>query len=82
MQVEDQVFLSYAREDLREAERLYMDLRISEINVWMDTKCLLPGQNWKREIRKAIRESTFFLAPSCRKCLGFVRGPGLLRSRR
>jgi hypothetical protein len=56
------VFISYAREDSRHAERLYMDLRINEIDAWLDTKCLLPGQNWKREISRAIRESVYFLA--------------------
>jgi hypothetical protein len=56
------VFLSYAREDLDAAERLYMDLRRAEIDAWMDKKNLLPGQNWEHEIRKAIRGARYFLA--------------------
>jgi TIR domain-containing protein/stringent starvation protein B len=56
------VFLSYAREDFETAERLYMDLRRAEIDVWMDKKSLLPGQNWEHEIRKAIRAADHFLA--------------------
>ena len=56
------VFISYAREDASSAERLYMDLRKANIDAWLDTKCLLPGQNWKREISKAIKNSAYFLA--------------------
>lgn len=56
------VFISYAREDARHAERLYMDLRRNQIDAWLDTRCLLPGQNWRREITKVIRESAYFIA--------------------
>jgi len=56
------VFISYAREDARHAERLYMDLRAAEINAWLDTRCLLPGQNWKREITRVIRGAAYFIA--------------------
>jgi hypothetical protein len=56
------VFISYAREDARHAERLYMDLRVHEINTWLDSKCLLPGQNWKREISRVIRDAAYFIA--------------------
>ena len=56
------VFLSYAREDSYAAERLYMDLRRAQIDVWMDKKSLTPGQNWEHEIRRAIREARYFLA--------------------
>lgn len=58
----NKVFISYAREDQRLAEKLYLDLRQSEINAWIDIKCLLPGQNWKREIKKSIKESAYFIA--------------------
>jgi len=62
MPSQDTVFISYAREDARYAERLYADLRSAEINAWLDTKCLLPGQEWRREIRKAIKNSRYFIA--------------------
>jgi hypothetical protein len=39
-----------------------MDLRIAEIDAWIDTRCLLPGQNWKREITRVIQDSAFFVA--------------------
>lgn len=56
------VFISYAREDTRHAERLYMDLRQAGIDAWLDTKCILPGQDWRRETRKVIREAAYFIA--------------------
>lgn len=56
------VFISYAREDTRHAERLYMDLRQSGIDAWLDTKRILPGQDWRREARKVIREAAYFIA--------------------
>ncbi len=59
---EPKVFISYAREDQDVAERIYTDLKESGIQVWIDKHSLLPGQNWKLEIEKAIRESTYFLA--------------------
>ena len=51
------VFISYAKEDSKDAERLYMDLRSAQIDAWMDTKRLLPGQDWKHEIKRAIKEA-------------------------
>jgi hypothetical protein len=58
-----QAFLSYAREDLRRATRLYNDLsRKLPIRIWFDRIDLLPGMQWEPAIRKAIRESDYFLA--------------------
>ncbi|MHC4478849.1 MAG: toll/interleukin-1 receptor domain-containing protein [Planctomycetota bacterium] len=56
------VFLSYAHEDHQAAFRLYGDLRKAGLNVWFDRESLLPGQNWEKEVRKAIRGSRYFLA--------------------
>jgi hypothetical protein len=55
------IFISYARENRDIAERLYMDLRRNNIDVWLDSKNLLPGQNWKLEIQKKIETAAFFL---------------------
>jgi hypothetical protein len=57
----DIVFISYAREDRDFAERLYMDLRKNEINAWLDSRCLKPGDNWNKEIRRVIRNASYFL---------------------
>jgi formylglycine-generating enzyme required for sulfatase activity len=56
------VFISYAREDLEDARKLYNDLKRAGANPWLDTESLLPGQRWKVEIRRAIRENRYFLA--------------------
>ena len=56
------VFLSYAREDLKIAKKIYNDLAGKGINVWLDDNALIPGQNWRYEITQAIRGSNYFLA--------------------
>jgi hypothetical protein len=56
------VFLSYAREDIASAQRLYDNLRAEGADVWFDKYSLVPGQNWETEIVQAIRGSRFFLA--------------------
>ncbi len=55
------VFISYAREDAQTARRLFYDLRRRGYDPWLDTESLLPGQDFKRTIRRAIKESTFVL---------------------
>jgi hypothetical protein len=56
------VFLAYAKEDARRAERLYGALETAGFVPWMDTRKLLPGQNWPRAIESAIENSDFFVA--------------------
>jgi hypothetical protein len=56
------IFLSYARPDREKVENLYRRLSGAGFHPWMDTHDLLPGEVWKRAIRKAIRDSDFFLA--------------------
>lgn len=55
------VFLSYAREDAASARQLREDLDSLGVDVWFDERSLLPGQNWRREIRNAIRAADFFV---------------------
>jgi len=57
-----QVFLCYAKEDQKRVETLYNRLNKEGLRVWFDERELLPGQNWEVEIKKAIRESQFFIA--------------------
>lgn len=58
-----QVFLSYARLNSDRARRLFRDLCADgSIKVWFDREDLLPGMRWRPAIRKAIRESNFFIA--------------------
>jgi len=58
----NKVFISYAPEDQAIAKRLYNDLKNAGVELWFDEASLLPGQNWEFEIKRAIKESTFFLA--------------------
>ena len=54
------VFISYAREDLAFAERLY-DALSGEFSPWMDKKNLVGGQDWERALTLAVRRSDFFI---------------------
>jgi len=56
------VFLSYAREDLEFARKLYDDLSAQGISVWFDEEKLDGGEKWKTTIKTAIPQSTFFIA--------------------
>jgi hypothetical protein len=57
------VFISYAHEDIEFATKLYQQLKaIDGVSPWFDKESLLPGMKWRPAIKKAIRESDFFLA--------------------
>lgn len=56
------VFISYAREDISSATRIYEKLKQVGLEPWFDMENLGAGQRWKPAIRKAIRKSRFFLA--------------------
>jgi hypothetical protein len=51
------VFLVYAHSDKATVRKLYQRIARNGINVWLDEKNLMPGQNWKYEIRQAIIKS-------------------------
>src|SRR5689334_22588080 len=51
------VFLIYAHHDKKAVRKLHNCITSDFINVWLDEKKLLPGQNWKYEIRRAILRS-------------------------
>ncbi len=50
------VFLSYCRDNKSEVARLRDDLMAAGETVWWDQD-ILPGQDWKREIRAAMNSS-------------------------
>jgi hypothetical protein len=60
--IEKNIFISYAREDQDIALRLYSDFMSAGLKPWIDKENLLPGQNWKQTITKAIAESSYFIA--------------------
>lgn len=55
------VFLSYAREDMGMAKRLYNDLKRYGLDVWLDTESLLPGDRWKDKIQDAIENNNYYI---------------------
>ncbi len=56
-----QVFLSYARQDEEQVEKIYQALSDAGFKPWMDKKDILPGETWRSSIQRAIRRSDFFL---------------------
>jgi formylglycine-generating enzyme required for sulfatase activity len=56
------IFLAHVSEDKRLVRKLYWKLKEQGLDPWLDEEDLLPGQNWRAEIPKAIRECDFFIA--------------------
>ena len=56
------VFISYVHENKLEVDRIHQELESYDIKVWRDLQDLNPGERWKRQIRKAIQDGTFFIA--------------------
>ncbi len=50
------VFISYARDDAAEVDRLQQRLEAAGIRVWRDTADLWPGEDWAAKIRQAITD--------------------------
>jgi len=48
------IFLIYAHGDKNTVRRLYRRITRNGLHVWQDEQELLPGQNWKHQIRQAI----------------------------
>jgi len=62
MRITVQIFLSYVRSDRGSVEKLYQNLSDAGFRPWMDAKDILPGERWESAVRRAIRNSHFFLA--------------------
>jgi hypothetical protein len=56
------VFLSYVREDSAAIDRLERDLQAAGVEVWRDLSSLVPGDQWRHGIDRAIRDGRYFLA--------------------
>ena len=56
------IFLAHAKEDKIAVVKLYQQLKSQGYHPWLDKEDLLPGQNWRVEIPKAIRNSHVFIA--------------------
>jgi serine/threonine protein kinase len=51
------VFICHAKEDKSAAKLLFNRLKKLGLSPWLDEKKLLPGQDWKLEIEKAVKGS-------------------------
>ena len=51
------VFLSHAHADATRVRALHNRLVADGVDSWLDKEKLIPGQDWEREIRKAVREA-------------------------
>lgn len=57
-----QIFISYARSDQVAVKNIYSKLaNLNSIRPWMDVHDILGGEKWEPVIKKAIRDSQFFL---------------------
>lgn len=56
------VFISYAREDIVYARKIFDELKQAGIRAWLDERRLEVGERWKATIRKEIDNSKYFLA--------------------
>lgn len=55
------IFLCYAKEDYDLVNKYYAALKDRGFSPWIDENDLLPGQNWRIEIPKKIKESDFVI---------------------
>ncbi|MDM8554925.1 TIR domain-containing protein [Desulfococcaceae bacterium HSG7] len=70
------VFISYAREDVVAVREIYLDLKKAGVQPWLDEEDLIPGQNWRTAISKAMKECRWFMAVMSSKSLskrGYVQ---------
>ena len=67
------VFLVHTHRDREAVHDLYACLAKNGIKAWLDTKSLLPGQDWRHEIRRSILMSDIAIV-----CLSksFIRHQG------
>jgi len=57
----NQIFISYVRDDEKEAQLLYQSLVKRNLNVFLDTERIKPGYVWKDTINKELENSKFFI---------------------
>jgi hypothetical protein len=57
-----EIFLCHAKADKGPVRELYHRLLDMGLHPWLDEENLLPGQDWREEIEKAIRRADYFLA--------------------
>lgn len=55
------IFLSYARDDLEQVEKIYQILRNQGLNPWMDVHNIISGEDWQHAIYNAIDKCKLFI---------------------
>lgn len=55
------IFLSYTSEDEMQVRELFKELRSTGYRVWFAKESLTPGQDWKAEVHRAIRDARLIL---------------------
>jgi hypothetical protein len=58
------IFLAHASQDKPQVRKLYADLKKHGFEPWLDEINLVPGQNWKVEIPKVIRQEPVAQSPA------------------
>lgn len=53
---EPRIFLCHASDDKAQVRELYHQLKAAGYHPWLDEEDLLPGQNWRAEIRRIITD--------------------------
>jgi hypothetical protein len=65
-------FISYAREDSAEVDKLYEELRKVGARPWLDKKNIRGGQKWQLVISKAIKSNRYFIPVLSSKWVGKI----------
>jgi hypothetical protein len=55
------VFLCHSNDDKQPVRELFCKLRADLIEPWLDEQDLIPGQDWEREIKRAVQETDLFI---------------------
>jgi hypothetical protein len=63
------IFLCHCSGDKPAVRDFYQRLCADGYNPWLDEECLLPGQNWQREIPAVIRDSDIIIVCLSRQSL-------------
>jgi TIR domain len=58
----ESVFLCHSSGDKEQVRNLYRRLTSDSVRCWFDEENLVPGQDWDREMQRALRDSRFVLA--------------------
>src|SRR5262245_48032826 len=57
MSYQHHIFLSYSRKDKEIMLRIYNDLRVEGLDVWMDNELKVGTPEWERDIEDAIKNT-------------------------